>query len=392
MLNGKVRNPSTPISLNSLVQINKEIFELINDLNKKIRANNETVENIDQEKELLKSQIWRFIFEKLKTDIDLFSKEMEKHSKAIKGMNSSLVEKKVKQEELVDSISELESKIISVQHSVNEINHLLKSFGFTNFELKKANKIGFYELVRDDGSKVEKTLSEGEYTFVTFLYFYHLLQGSIDQTRITRNKIVVIDDPISSLDSSVLFVVSNLIKKITKDAREKRNGIKQVFVLTHNVYFFKEVTFKGNRSNKWKEEAFWLVRKFKNQSRIVEHEENPIKTTYELLWRELDDPWKINTATIFNTMRRILEYYFNILGGLDYEDAISKFEGEEKVIFKSLLGWVNDGSHFINDDLAVTVDHDDIQKYLSVFKEIFKRMGHESHYKMMMKEESVSYQ
>ncbi|MGM0745428.1 AAA family ATPase [Rhodohalobacter sp.] len=268
----------------------------------------------------------------------------------------------------------------------------LKSFSFTNFELKKAKEKGFYELVRNDGSKVEKTLSEGEYTFVTFLYFYHLLKGSVDQSRITKNRIVIIDDPISSLDSSILFVVSNLIKSIIHDARENKNGIKQVFVLTHNVYFFKEVTFRGNRDNKWKEEAYWLVRKFKNQSRIVEHKENPIKTTYELLWRELDDPEKVNTATIFNTMRRILEYYFNILGGLDYEDAISKFEGEEKVIFKSLLGWVNDGSHFINDDLAVTVDSDDIQKYLKVFKDIFIRMEHESHYNMMMKKESVSNQ
>lgn len=392
MLNEKVRNPSTPISLNSLGQIKVEIFELIDELNKSIKTNNKTVENIDQEKDLLKSQIWRFIVEKLMADIEIFNNVRVKHNKAIKGMNSSLAEKGNKQKELDSTISELESKIISVQHSVYEINHLLKSFGFTNFELRKANKKGFYELVRDDGTKVEKTLSEGEYTFVTFLYFYHLLQGSIDQTRITRNKIVVIDDPISSLDSSVLFVVSNLIKKITRDTREKRNGIKQVFVLTHNVYFFKEVTFRGNRDNKWKEEAFWLIRKFKNQSRIVEHEENPIKTTYELLWRELDYPEKINTATIFNTMRRILEYYFNILGGLDYEDAISKFEGEEKVIFRSLLGWVNDGSHFINDDLAVTVDSSDIQKYLSVFREVFKRMNHESHYNMMMKEESASNQ
>jgi len=392
LLNEKVRNPSTPISLNSLDQIKAEIFELIDELNKSIKANNKTVENIDQEKDLLKSQIWRFIVEKLKIDIDQFNNTKEKHTKALKGLNSSLTENENKQKELVEAISELESKIVSVQHSVIEINHLLKSFGFTNFELRKASKKGFYELVRDDGSKVEKTLSEGEYTFVTFLYFYHLLQGSIDQSRITKNKIVVIDDPISSLDSSVLFVVSNLIKNITRDAREKMNGIKQVFLLTHNVYFFKEVTFRGNRDNKWKEEAYWLVRKFKNQSRITEYKENPIKTTYELLWRELDEPEKINTATVFNTMRRILEYYFNILGGLDYEEAISKFEGEQKVIFRSLLGWINDGSHFINDDLAVTVDSGDIQKYLNVFKEIFIRMGHESHYKMMTKDNPVTTQ
>jgi wobble nucleotide-excising tRNase len=48
-------------------------------------------------------------------------------------------------------------------------------------------------------------------------------------------------------------------------------------------------------------------------------------------------------------MRRILEYYFNIIGGLDYEKSINEFDGEEKIIFKSLFSWINDGSHFIND-------------------------------------------
>ncbi|MDZ7720316.1 MAG: AAA family ATPase [Balneolaceae bacterium] len=71
-------------------------------------------------------------------------------------------------------------------------------------------------------------------------------------------------------------------------------------------------------------------------------------------------------------MRRILEYYFNILGNLDYGvEAIDKFEGDEKLICKSLIGWINDGSHFINDDLAVTVDSSDIEKYMKVFKDIF---------------------
>ena len=222
------------------------------------------------------------------------------------------------------------------------------------------------------------------------MYFYQLLKGSTKESGLTKDRVVVIDDPISSLDSNVLFIVSNLIKEIIADCRNKKNGIKQIFILTHNIYFHKEVTFRGGNSkdNKWKEETFWIVRNVNNQSDIVKHEENPIQTTYELLWREVNvPPEQINKATIFNTLRRILEYYFNIIGGLDYEKSIHKFEGEKKIIFKSLFSWINDGSHFINDDLVVYAEPENIEKQLTVFKEIFKELGHESHYNMMMKVE-----
>ncbi|CAH0122830.1 hypothetical protein PAE9249_05442 [Paenibacillus sp. CECT 9249] len=93
---------------------------------------------------------------------------------------------------------------------------------------------------------MNQTLSEGEKTFVTFLYFMHLLNGSNNRDLITENKVVVIDDPISSLDSNVLFIVSNLILKLIDDIRNNQNNIVQLFVLTHNVYFHKEVTVIAN--------------------------------------------------------------------------------------------------------------------------------------------------
>ena len=83
-------------------------------------------------------------------------------------------------------------------------------------------------------------------------------------------------------------------------------------------------------------------------------------------------------------MRRILEYYFNIIGGLDYEKSINEFDDEEKIIFKSLFSWINNGSHFINDDLVVYTEPENIEKQINVFKAVFKKLKHESHYNMMM--------
>lgn len=113
---------------------------------------------------------------------------------------------------------------------------------------------------------------------------------------------------------------------------------------------------------------------------------NPIKTSYELLWQELRDDIKISLVTVQNTMRRILEYYFGILGK-EKDDTIEKlFESvEEQIICRSLFSWINDGSHSIPDDIHIDSYSDSVSRYKAVFKDIFKIMGHEAHYNMMMR-------
>lgn len=127
-----------------------------------------------------------------------------------------------------------------------------------------------------------------------------------------------------------------------------------------------------------------MIRKMNNISDIVFYEENPIQTSYELLWAELKNEDDHQKITIFNTLRRILEYYFNVIGGMDYEKCIDQFEGEDKIICKALISCINDGSHFISDDLVMCFEGDTMQRYLNVFEMIFEKMDHEGHYNMMM--------
>ncbi len=42
-------------------------------------------------------------------------------------------------------------------------------------------------------------------------------------------------------------------------------------------------------------------------------------------------------------MRRIIENYFKILGGLNNDQLIEKFDPEERIICNALLSWLNDG-------------------------------------------------
>ena len=109
------------------------------------------------------------------------------------------------------------------------------------------------------------------------------------------------------------------------------------------------------------------------------------------MWADLADTESTQRVTIFNTLRRILEYYFNIIGGLDYEKCINEFDGQDKIICKALIASINDGSHFISDDFVMCYESDTLENYLRVFRLIFDKMGHENHYKMMMRETGEPY-
>jgi len=262
---------------------------------------------------------------------------------------------------------------------------------FDSFSIADAGDGKHYKLVRADGSDAKKTLSEGEKTFVVFLYFYHLIKGSFSETGITKDRIVVFDDPVSSLDSDVLFIVSSLIREVCENCRNGLEHIKQVFVLTHNVYFHKEVTYNRNRNPDMclNEESFWIVRKGVPHSQCDRHQCNPIKTSYQLLWSEVREAEKaVHTGVLVsphieNTLRRILEHYFKILGSVDYKNLCDKFDGPDKVMCNSLFSWVNAGSHSALDDAHITPSDAMVKNALRVFKEIFEKSGNPGHYEMM---------
>lgn len=387
----KLASPSTPVMLEDLVEISDRIYELINSANFKIQEHNRLVSGFTVEQEKLTGEVWRYLLDiELKETLSDYNKEKSAITKAIEGITKSLERAEADILNIESEIEKIETSITSVRPTVSAINKILKDFGFRSFSLDPACNDNSYRLIRSDGTDAKETLSEGEKSFVTFLYFYHLLKGSITTSGISHDRIVVIDDPVSSLDSDVLFIVSSLIKKLFHEIRQKGNSLKQIFILTHNIHFHKEITFNParNKDNPISDETFWIVRKPENFSEIEEYSYNPIKTSYQLLWEELKRK-PIPALTIQNTMRRILENYFKILGNIDMNVIIDKFEGEEKTQCQSLISWVNDGSHYSPDELYVAIGDGMAQSYMKIFFRIFKAMDHMPHYKMMMGQDFV---
>lgn len=380
----KKKEASQVVELESLSNVLNSLKSLIDTANIQIDAHNKMVNNLAAERKTLTAQVWRFILEEIKTDLAVYKTTRDGLDKAIAALKTQTVAATTDRAKKTVEIRQLEKQMTSIQPTIDGINSLLVSFGFQGFKLAKTANGTSYKLVRSDGSDAKATLSEGEKSFVTFLYFYHLLKGSESDNGITTDRIVVFDDPVSSLDSDILFIVSSLIKGLFDEVREGTGHIKQIFVLTHNVYFHKEITYNSKRKNATRNEpTFWIVRKPGQTSKIDRYQTNPIKTSYELLWAEVRKPNSSN-LTIQNTLRRILENYFKILGGIELDQLCTYFEGREKIICKSLCSWVHDGSHYAHDDLFVSIDDSMVDAYLMVFRAIFEKTRQSAHYKMMM--------
>jgi wobble nucleotide-excising tRNase len=382
----KVKEPSRSIELISIKEQLEYISELINSANSEIKKHNDIVTNYRTERENLIKSIWKYVVEEYKNEIATFINKKTGLEKGIENIEKQRKEKLEQYNKLDIEIKNLNKNVTSIQPTIDEINSILKSYGFLNFAIVTAKEKGFYQIEREDGTIAETTLSEGEITFITFLYFLQLAKGGLSEDEVNNERVLVIDDPISSLDSNVLFVVSSLIKEIIKNIKADNGAIKQLILLTHNVYFHKEVSFIDGRTKTCNKTNFWILRKSDRITSLQSFDmKNPIQSSYGLLWQELKSEEVKSSLTIQNIMRRIIENYFKLLGKLGDDELILKFQTkEEQEICRSLISWINDGSHSINDDLFLELQDRTIETYKKVFKDIFRLTNHEGHYNMMM--------
>ncbi len=396
MMTAKIKEPGVVLDFKDVRPMTEELQKMIEATNEFIQKNNDLVDNLSIEKNSLISDVWSYLG-------GLAQEEIKPIEKAIRGKENALAEHlrdsvaaKEGYAHLDREIKTKEGQVTSVKPAITRINNALKKFGFSGFSIQSsptdANK---YQIRREDGAWVEDSLSEGEITFITFLYYMQLVKGSNTQSDIKSPRVLVIDDPISSLDSNVLFVVSTMLKQLLKEVRDATAGnesdIKQVFILTHNVYFHKEVTFISNRQKTRSDTNHWVLYKKGEISAVKAYGmDNPIKGSYELLWKELRERrGEMDNIAIQNVMRRIIENYFIVFGGLNGKELIGENfseDPEELAIATSFASWYDEGSHDISDDLFV--EHPNIlnEKYIAVFKRLFEKLGHEAHYKMMMHE------
>ena len=384
----KIKEPGIKIAIPDVSSAIEEITGLLNTANTRIDAHNNLVGERDTEATRLADDVWATLIHDSEPLIRAYQTDISNLNKAATGIKRGRDSKRTEIDELEATVIEKGKNITSVQPTIDEINRSLQAYGFTNFSIQPAaGHENYYCIKREDGTSATDTLSEGEETFLTFLYFMQWTKGSTDPEHVADKKIIVLDDPISSLDSTILYIVGAMVKDLSSKIRRGEGDVNQLFVLTHNVFFHKEASFINGRTDEFGEVNYWIVRKDDGISKIMAYGiKNPISTSYELLWQELRDNENLTRITVQNTMRRIIENYFGMLGKGIGDSLVNCFtEPEDQMIARSLIAWINDGSHSIPDDLYIDSYTDAVPKYKEVFKRMFYESGHKAHYDMMMK-------
>ena len=150
-------------------------------------------------------------------------------------------------EQAVDDAKRLADKLNAIaedlRRQADEIRQTIRQHGpaaelinrlITNYLGHKSLRIEIqdegYKIIRADGTETG-LLSEGEKTAIALCYFICTLEA---EGRRLSDLIVVVDDPISSLDTRALNYAFNLIKGAIANAA-------QVIILTHNLHFMNEV-------------------------------------------------------------------------------------------------------------------------------------------------------
>ena len=382
LLHQKQNEPSRSVTLVSAKGICDAIQQLLDNAATAISNHNDMIQHRAEQKADVVADLWRYAaIAAWPSVVPLQKNETTAYNK-ITGLTNSIskIDGRIRQN--TEELRKAEASLTNVKETADAINVLLGRFGFTSFRIVVAEDNTSYRIERKDGTPVEDTLSEGEASFLTFLYFYHLMNGSLESSGTTDRRVVVIDDPITSMDADVLFVTSSLVRQLAKEARDGNGNTEQLIVLTHNITFHREVTYVRKKEGD-SETSYYLVRKTGDHSVVEQCEKNPVISTYELLWKDFlrED---CNPLTAQNIARRITETFFKLIGDPDLDGVITSMASPDREIARSYLAWANAGSHSPFDDETFQNTGESIDVYRRVLKTIFESAGYIQHYEDMI--------
>ncbi len=406
LINKKKANPADEVTLEDLAVLVEKINSLTSSINEEVRAYMAVLADIPGQKKKCCDMVWGMMARECKDDIDAWNKRTLDDRVAWSKQHEDAKALKEQAQKLDDEITLLNSQTVNTNKAMRDINRLIASAGFVGFKLReKADAKYVYELVRD-GRDIAHDLSEGERHFIAFLYFYHTVMGSQSDDGKQKNKIVIIDDPVSSMDSSSLFMVASLTREMIAvcynnyvlDGELKDDHIKQFFCMTHNPYFFREVSF--NHLKDFECVSFFEIKKNERNEtsiNICEDTDNsplrntinrsPVKNTYDALWDEYLHT--NNPQTLMIVIRQILEYYFVQMVGYQIDDLRSNLENNsdfskgDLTIARAMVAMIDVGNGGFNDGLYYDPSAVSLEGLRNIFKEIFKALKHEQHFNAM---------
>jgi wobble nucleotide-excising tRNase len=197
------------------------IDEAITDINGLINEHNARTVEFEQKKQEAFDRI-----EMHQAAAFVRDKEYNERSSLVERLTTKIGEQRKRLPDVDNDIRQMEREISEASKGAERINDLLAAyFGKDDLRIEVSPDKRF-QIVR--GGAKAKNLSEGEKTAIAFAHFITRVQ---DGRRPLADTIVVIDDPISSLDASHLFNTYALIKTQLAECC-------QLFISTHSFDFY----------------------------------------------------------------------------------------------------------------------------------------------------------
>lgn len=381
----KISNPSTVVTLTDTSTIVADVNTAIAKIQRDIDLFNDRIRNKKSHLDRIASEFWVILNEQFSTLIAASDEKVNDLQVEVKTLSREIElfrSQKITQRNI---ITENQKKITNIDSSINNINQQLVELGIHSFKIvKAANEQQRYKIARPTGESIDvyNTLSEGEKTLISFLYFLECASGSTNESSpvLLNNRIVVIDDPISSLSHNYVYDIAALIHhKVFSE------NFKQVFLLTHNLFFFHELLMLKNASNKCPT-GYKLYRVAKSQfSLIYDLKRDELQNDYQMYWQVVKDSTSNRSYAhmLPNAMRNILEHYFNFVHKKERLKQTLEQLGQTESDFKPLFRYINRESHSDSINL-VDFERINAEKYIEKFKQIFVETGFEEHYNSMM--------
>ncbi|WQR94543.1 AAA family ATPase [Helicobacter pylori] len=310
-------------------KIDKKLLEIQENIQKHVNETRKILNKKKKQKEKL---------EKLKTDLKEARIKKAKHDsydwqKIKKEADLKLSVLNRGYERLNCLLEKIDNKLKRLNEQkrpdIEAINSYLKALNLPKYSLDKDYRIVLNSDALEN-SKAEMILSDGEKTTLAFAYFLARLKSFYKKEDL-KNLVVVIDDPICSLDEQRIYNTSDIVAKINQElAGEalKDEDKAQVFVLTHNHTFMARlINMVGKHAR------YFQLERHQNQLKIVCKNKavGYFDTFYLLLFKEVyvfaekekvqDD---FNEAINYgNKVRVLLESFLKI-------NFIDSFLGEDK--------------------------------------------------------------
>ena len=412
LVNTKNEHPSRKIDLPySLAELHTNINQTLTQCLDVYRDHNEVASNVDREKQLLQDELWAWLATKeLRANILTYHTELRR-------AHSTTKTAKQNYEQLFNTANNTKAqldieigKLRNTKEAMVRVNSILQDLGFTSFKLDYDSNSKGYKLIRPNSPLTNcdvKTLSEGEKTILTFLYFIQ----NIDEAASSSNSskpIVIIDDPIASTDSQTFFLITQIIRRLTQYLKDPKitkpltYNISQLIVCTHNTRFLSEVSYDCTQKNGPKSEYgiyahYYTLEKEGIKTKVYNHYNNPtISTEYKLLWDQIKD--YRNQVTLAekrqdpipqfplmgNIMRRIIETYSKMIGS----GGITKLSKSPSIAIASLMAFCNSSSHNAIDADLHSIYTLSMRQLLDAFHQVFETEfengAHFPHYCAMM--------